>query len=342
MSYMEAFDPRAIERRWQQVWNDEQTWHVSNDDVGSAPLAYVLEMLPYTSGEPHVGHLKNYAVGDAVAHFYRRRGHTVLHPMGYDAFGLPAEGHAIRTGKNPRVSTDESIESFRRQFSEWGISIDWSRELATHQPEYYRWTQWIFLQMFGRGLAYRRDASVNWCPHDATVLANEQVVGGRCERCGTVVEIRQLEQWFYRITDYAQRLLDDLDPLEWPEKVKTMQRNWIGRSEGAVVSFRCAEVGTDYEVFTTRPDTLFGATFFVLAPEHPDVLKLSAGTPNEDRIKDYVQGALAGDQMERGSSSRSKSGVPLGRTVTNPATGEQLPMFVADYVLVEYGTGGVQ
>jgi leucyl-tRNA synthetase len=338
---LEAFDPHAIERRWQQVWNDEQTWHVSNEQLDSTSLAYVLEMLPYTSGEPHVGHLKNYAVGDAVAHFYRRRGYTVLHPMGYDAFGLPAEGHAIRTGKDPRTSTDESIASFRREFSEWGISIDWSRELATYQPEYYRWTQWIFLQLFSQGLAYRRDASVNWCPHDATVLANEQVVNGRCERCGAVVEIRQLEQWFYRITEYAQRLLDDLEPLEWPEKVKTMQRNWIGRSDGAVVRFRCEEAATDYEVFTTRPDTLFGATFFVLAPEHPDVLKLAAGTPYEEQVREYVQGALAGDQMERSSASRPKTGVALGRSVTNPVTGEQLPMFVADYVLVEYGTGAV-
>ncbi|MCY7342225.1 MAG: leucine--tRNA ligase [Pseudonocardia sp.] len=336
---MEAFDPHTIERRWQQVWNDEKTWQVPNDATG--PLAYVLEMLPYTSGDPHVGHLKNYAVGDAVAHFYRRRGHTVLHPMGYDAFGLPAEGHAIRTGKNPRVSTDESIASFRRQFSDWGISIDWSREFATHQPEYYRWTQWIFLQMFGKGLAYRREASVNWCPHDATVLANEQVVDGRCERCGFLVEVRQLEQWFYRITDYAQRLLDDLDGVEWPEKVKTMQRNWIGRSEGAAVTFRCAEMSSAYEVFTTRPDTLFGATFFVLAPEHPDVLKLAEGTEREREVRAYVEQALVADQFERSSSSRPKTGVPLGRTVTNPATGAEIPMYVADYVLAEYGTGAV-
>jgi len=336
---MEAFDPHTIERRWQQVWNDEKTWQVPNDATG--PLAYVLEMLPYTSGDPHVGHLKNYAVGDAVAHFYRRRGHTVLHPMGYDAFGLPAEGHAIRTGKNPRVSTDESIASFRRQFSDWGISIDWSREFATHQPEYYRWTQWIFLQMFGKGLAYRREASVNWCPHDATVLANEQVVDGRCERCGFLVEVRQLEQWFYRITDYAQRLLDDLDGVEWPEKVKTMQRNWIGRSEGAAVTFRCAEMSSAYEVFTTRPDTLFGATFFVLAPEHPDVMKLAEGTEREKEVRAYIEQALVADQFERSSSSRPKTGVPLGRTVTNPATGAEIPMYVADYVLAEYGTGAV-
>lgn len=336
---MESFDPHAIERRWQQVWNDEQTWRVSND--APEPHAYVLEMLPYTSGDPHVGHLKNYAVGDAVAHFYRRNGYSVLHPMGYDAFGLPAEGHAIRTGQAPQTSTDASIASFRRQFKEWGISIDWSREFATHQPDYYRWTQWIFLKMFDQGLAFRRNASVNWCPHDATVLANEQVVDGRCERCGSEVEIRQLEQWFYRITDYAQRLLDDLDDLEWPDKVKSMQRNWIGRSEGGTVSFLCADLDTSYEVFTTRPDTLFGATFFVLAPEHPDVIRLAEGTEHEATVRRYVREALAGNQFDRASATRDKTGVPLGRTVTNPVTGQEIPMFVADYVLMEYGTGAV-
>ncbi len=195
----------------------------------------MLEMLPYPSGEPHIGHLKNYALGDAIAHFHRRTGHRVLHPMGYDAFGLPAENHAIRTGVHPRQSTDESIAAFQRAFRCWGISIDWTRELATHEPSYYRWTQWIFLRLLERGLAYRKEAAVNWCPHDATVLANEQVIDGRCERCGHVVEIRQLEQWFFRITDYADRLLEDLDTINWPEHVKAMQRNWIGRSEGAEV-----------------------------------------------------------------------------------------------------------
>ncbi len=336
---MEAFEPHAIERRWQEVWEREHTWQVDNDDRRQQ-RAYVLEMLPYTSGDPHVGHLKNYAVGDAVAHFYRRRGFQVLHPMGYDAFGLPAEGHAIRTGRSPRVSTDDSIAAFRRQFREWGISIDWSRELATHEPDYYRWTQWIFLQLFNKGLAYRREGAVNWCPHDATVLANEQVVDGRCERCGAVVEIRQLEQWFFRITDYADRLLTDLDELDWPEKVKTMQRNWIGRSEGALVQFRCEGNGKDFEVFTTRPDTLFGATFFVLAPEHPDVMKLVAETDQEQAVREYVAQALAADRTER-AGNRPKTGVPLGRSVTNPVNGELIPMFVADYVLAEYGTGAI-
>ena len=334
------YNPTEIEAKWQQVWADERTWEVSNEPE-ERPKSYVLEMLPYPSGEPHIGHLKVYSVGDAIAHFKRRNGFRVLHPLGYDAFGLPAENHAIRTGQHPRESTEASIAEFRRQFRDWGISIDWSREFATHQPEYYRWTQWIFLQMFGKGLAYRREASVNWCPHDATVLANEQVVDGRCERCGFLVEVRQLEQWFYRITDYAQRLLDDLDGVEWPEKVKTMQRNWIGRSEGAAVTFRCAEMSSAYEVFTTRPDTLFGATFFVLAPEHPDVLKLAEGTEREREVRAYVEQALVADQFERSSSSRPKTGVPLGRTVTNPATGAEIPMYVADYVLAEYGTGAV-
>ncbi|MDP5033785.1 MAG: class I tRNA ligase family protein, partial [Solirubrobacteraceae bacterium] len=264
------YDPQEIEPRWQQLWEEEGTWEVANPVPGEATEAeneYVLEMLPYPSGEPHIGHLKVYSVGDAVAHFKRRNGKRVLHPMGYDAFGLPAENHAIKTGQAPRVSTEAAIAEFQSQFRRWGISIDWSRELATCEPDYYRWTQWIFNELFKAGLAYRQEAHVNWCPSDQTVLANEQVVDGCCERCGAEVEIRELEQWFLKITDYADRLLEDLDKVDWPENVKTMQRNWIGRSEGAEVVFSCDELGTEYPVFTTRPDTLFGATFFVLAPE---------------------------------------------------------------------------
>ena len=332
----EPYDPRRIEHKWQRVWADEGTWEVSNDP-GDKTAQYVLEMLPYPSGEPHIGHLKTYSVGDAIAHYRRRTGHHVLHPMGYDAFGLPAENHAIKTGRSPRESTDESIAAFQREFREWGISIDWTREFGTHEPEYYRWTQWIFLRLFERGLAYRKDAAVNWCPKDQTVLANEQVIDGRCERCGTIVEIRQLEQWFFKITDYADRLLDDLETVEWPAHVKTMQRNWIGRSEGAEITFRCESAATEYPVFTTRPDTLFGATFFVMAPEHPDVLRLS-DTPE---VHEYVNRALRETAEERGDEGREKTGVPLGRTVTNPATGEEIPMFVADYVLMEYGSGAI-
>jgi leucyl-tRNA synthetase len=343
---MAGYDPKAIERKWQSLWAAEKTWEVANpgqpgfDDA--KPKSYVLEMLPYPSGEPHVGHLKCYAVGDAIAHFRRRHGFEVIHPMGYDSFGLPAENNAIKTGEPPRVATERSIASFRKQFEEWGISIDWSRELATHTPEYYRFTQWIFLRLFEAGLAYRAEAPVQWCPKDATVLANEQVIDGRCERCGTEVIQRRLSQWFFKITDYADRLLADFDLLEsWPEHVITMQRNWIGRSEGAQVSFRCEEVDLDFPVFTTRPDTLFGATFFVLAPEHPDLMGLVEGTDAEQEVRDYVNRIARESASERGAEDREKTGVPLGRNVVNPVNGKSIPMFVADYVLMEYGTGAI-
>jgi leucyl-tRNA synthetase len=344
----QRYDPQEIEPRWQRLWAEERTWEVSNDtshvgrgDTPPPPKSYVLEMLPYPSGEPHIGHLKVYSVGDAIAHHHRRTGHRVLHPMGYDAFGLPAENHAIKTGVAPRASTEASIAAFQRDFRRWGISIDWSREFGTHEPEYYRWTQWIFLQLYRAGLAYRKEAAVKWCPNDQTVLANEQVIDGRCERCGHEVEARQLEQWLFRITAYAERLLDDLDGIDWPEHVKTMQRNWIGRSEGAEVSFRCEELGIDYPVFTTRPDTLFGATFFVMAPEHPDVFRLAANTEQERAVHAYVNRALTESSEQRGATDKPKTGVALGRTITNPVTGEQIPMFVADYVLMEYGTGAI-
>jgi len=342
---VEPYDPQEIERRWQAVWADEGTWEVPNPGQPAfdetKPKSYVLVMLPYPSGEPHTGHLKVYSIGDAIAHYKRRNGYRVMQPMGYDAFGLPAENNAIKTGVHPRDATERSISSYRHWFRRWGISIDWTREVSTSDPSYYRWTQWIFLRLLERGLAYRKEAAVKWCPKDATVLANEQVIDGRCERCGTPVEVRQLEQWFFRITDYADRLLDDLEGIDWPEHVKTMQRNWIGRSEGAEVTFRCEELGIDYPVFTTRPDTLFGATFFVLAPEHPDVFRLAAGTPYEERVHEYVNRAIAESAEDRSAEERPKTGVPLGRTVTNPVNGEQIPMFVADYVLMEYGTGAI-
>jgi leucyl-tRNA synthetase len=334
------YDPAEIEPRWQAVWARERSWEVTNEP-DDRPKAYVLSMLPYPSGEPHLGHLKTYSVGDAIAHHRRRTGFRVLHPMGYDAFGLPAENHAIKTGEHPRDSTQKSIEAFQKQLRDWGISIDWTREFGTHEPGYYRWTQWIFLKLLERGLAYRKEAAVKWCPNDATVLANEQVIDGRCERCGAEVEARQLEQWFFRITDYADRLLDDLETIDWPEHVKTMQRNWIGRSEGAEVTFRCEELGIDYPVFTTRPDTLFGATFFVMAPEHPDVFRLAAGIDHEQEVHEYVNRALTESAELRGDTERAKTGVPLGRTVTNPVNSEQIPVFVADYVLMEYGTGAI-
>ena len=342
----ERYDPQAIERKWQLVWDAENTWVVANPGSPefdpSTPKSYVLEMLPYPSGEPHVGHLKTYSVGDAIAHFRRRHGYRVLHPMGYDAFGLPAENNAIQTGEPPREATEKSIASFREQFRRWGISIDWTRELGTHEPAYYRWTQWIFLKLFERGLAHRHEAPVHWCPKDQTVLANEQVIDGHCERCGTLVEFRQLEQWFFRITEYAEQLLEDFELLEsWPENVITMQRNWIGRSEGAEVVFTCEDPKLDFPVFTTRPDTLFGATFFVLAPEHPEAERLAAGTEHEQDVREYVNQAARASAEERAGEEHQKTGVPLGREVVNPVNGERIPMWVADYVLMEYGTGAI-
>src|ERR687897_1394601 len=318
-SHAGRYEPRAIESRWQAVWEEEGTWVVPNPGEpgfdGSAPKSYVLEMLPYPSGEPHMGHLKCYSIGDAIAHFRRRHGFRVIHPMGYDAFGLPAENHAISTGQHPRDSTEASIAEFQAQLRTWGVSIDWTREFGTHEPRVYRWTQWIFLRLLERGLAYRKEAAVKWCPNDATVLANEQVIDGRCERCGAEVEARQLEQWFFRITDYADRLLDDMETIQWPPHVVRMQRNWIGRSEGAEVTFTCEELGVDYPVFTTRPDTLFGATFFALAPEHPEIERLAAGTGHEEEVRAYVDESIRETVEERSSEERAKTGVPLGRTV---------------------------
>jgi leucyl-tRNA synthetase len=341
----DRYEPRAIEKKWQEVWEREGTWQVPNPGEDGfdpdAPKSYVLEMLPYPSGEPHMGHLKNYSMGDVLAHFRRRNGMLVLHPMGYDAFGLPAENHAIRTGEHPARSTNASIEEFRRQFKSWGISIDWRREFGTHEPSYYRWTQWIFTKLFERGLAYRRRAPVKWCPKDQTVLANEQVIDGRCERCGTPVIAKQLEQWFFKITDYADRLLEDMADLDWPGNVVTMQRNWIGRSEGAEVVFKCEAPPVEFPVFTTRPDTLFGATFFVLAPEHPDLERIVAGTEHEQEVLDYVQKALAESVEQRADTEREKTGAFTGRYVINPVNDERIPVYVSDYVLMEYGTGAL-
>jgi leucyl-tRNA synthetase len=287
-----------------------------------------------------MGHVKNYTLGDVVTHFRRRNGYAVLRPMGYDAFGLPTENAAIKEGRHPRVVSEENIDSIRAQMKRMGWAIDWEREVSTADSAYYHWTQWLFLRFFERGLAYRREAPVKWCPVDQTVLANEQVIDGRCERCGAEVESRSLEQWFFRITDYADALLDEMALLEdWPERVLVMQRNWIGRSEGADVIFRIEDLDVDVEVFTTRPDTLFGATFFVLAPEHPLVARLVEGTPNEREVLEYVRRAAARSAVER--EEKEKDGVFTGRHATNPVNGKQIPIWVADYVLMEYGTGAI-
>ena len=302
---------------------------------------YVLEMLPYPSGELHMGHVKNYTMGDVVTLVRRRNGWRVMHPMGYDAFGLPAENAAIKSGQHPAVSTRENIAAIRKQMKRMGWSIDWTREVSTCEPEYYKWTQWIFLRLFEAGLAYRREAPVKWCPVDQTVLANEQVIDGHCERCGSLVEAKNLEQWFFKITDYAQRLLDDLQTVNWPERVVTMQRNWIGRSEGAEVVFRVEhDPSVELPVFTTRPDTLFGATFFVLAPEHPLAIELARGTEYEAAVVDYVRRTAALSEVER-AEEKQKTGVFTGRSVVNPVNGEAISVWVADYVLMEYGTGAI-
>jgi leucyl-tRNA synthetase len=340
---MERYEAEAIEEKWQRVWEAEQAFVVPNPAPGEpadATSTYVLEMLPYPSGELHMGHVFNYTLGDVFSHIRRRQGVRVLRPMGYDAFGLPAENAAIREGGHPRVITNRNIEAIRRQMKRMGWSIDWSREVSTCEPEYYRWTQWLFLRFFEKGLAYRKEAPVKWCPNDQTVLANEQVVDGMCERCGAEVESRNLTQWFFKITDYADALLDEMALLEsWPERVLTMQRNWIGRSEGARVVFTVEGTGEELPVFTTRPDTLFGATFFVLAPEHPLVRTLVEGTEHERKVMEYVRHTAARSTVER--ETKEKDGVFTGSQAINPVNGERIPIWVADYVLMEYGTGAI-
>jgi len=335
---MDGYDAHAIEERWQRVWEDEQAFHVGNDE-GDRPRFYQLEMLPYPSGHLHMGHVLNYTLGDVVTHFRRRNGYTVLRPMGFDSFGLPAENAAIKEGGNPLEITERNIASISNQMRRMGWAIDWQREVSAHEPSYYRWTQWLFLKFLREGLVYRKEAPVNWCPNDQTVLANEHVVDGRCWRCGSVVEARNMAQWFFKITAYADALLDDLATIDWPERTKKIQTNWIGRSEGAELLFRVEELDLDIPVFTTRPDTLYGATFFVVAPESPLVDRLVEGTECADEVRAYARVAAARPTEER--EAREKTGVFTGRYVTNPVTGGQMPVWVSDYVLVEYGTGAI-
>ena len=334
----DRYDAEQIERKWQQVWEDEQAWVVPNPEPGAAdvPKSYVLEQLPYPSGNLHMGHMLVYTIGDVATHFRRRNGQRVLHPMGWDAFGLPAENAAIRADGHPREITARNIEGIKRSMHRIGWWIDWSRELSTADPAYYRWQQWQFLRFLERGLAYRKGAPVKWCPNDQTVVANEQVLpDGTCERCGAEVESRLMEQWFFRITDYAQALLDDLEGVDWPEPIKARQRNWIGRSEGAEIVFRIEPLGEELKVFTTRPDTLYGATFFVLAPEHELVQRIDS-----EEVQAYVRRAAAKKTADRAAATE-KTGVPTGLHAVNPVNGEELPVYVADYVLTDYGTGAI-
>src|SRR5438874_85080 len=335
------YEPEAIEPKWQARWEAEGPYGAVDQDDGR-PRFYALGLFPYPSGDLHMGHAEAFSGGDTIARFRWMQGYDVLHPIGWDAFGLPAENAAIKRGVHPQDWTYANIDQQRRSFRRMGMSFDWSRRLNTCDPEYYRWTQWLFLRFFERGLAYRKLSPVNWCPTDQTVLANEQVINGRCERCDTPVVRKDLVQWFFRITDYAQRLLDDLGEVEanWPDRVVTMQRNWIGRSEGAKVSFEIAETGDAVEVFTTRPDTLWGVTFFVFAPEHPLVRTLAKRGGTWDRVRPLVDKARATSLTSR-EEADPREGVPLGVHAVNPVNGQKVPCLVAPYVVMEYGTGAI-
>jgi leucyl-tRNA synthetase len=336
---MEQYEAARIEEKWQRVWADERAFEVADPEPGE-PTAYVLEQLPYPSGSLHMGHMLVYTIGDVVAHFRRRNGMRTLHPQGFDSFGLPAENAAIAEGGHPREITARNIETITRSMRRIGWAYDWSRVLSTNDPEYMRWQQWQFLRFFERGLAYRKAAPVKWCPNDQTVLANEQVGDGRCERCGAEVEVRLMEQWFFRTTDYAQELLDDLETIDYPEPIAARQRNWIGRSEGAEIVFRIEGLDADVPVFTTRADTLYGATFFVLAPEHPLVERAIERSERRDELREYVRRAGVKKTEER-AQAVEKTGIDTGLQAVNPVNGERIPVYVADYVLTDYGTGAI-
>ncbi|KAB2952316.1 leucine--tRNA ligase [Heliorestis acidaminivorans] len=339
----ERYDFQEIEQKWQKVWEQSAIYGVKTDPA--KPKYYCLEMFPYPSGQLHMGHVRNYSIGDVVARFKTMEGFNVLHPMGWDAFGLPAENAAIKHGVPPAQWTTENIANMRSQLKAMGLSYDWEREIASCYPDYYKWTQWLFLQLYKANLAYKKKANVNWCPSCATVLANEQVVDGACERCDSVVEKKALEQWFFRITNYAQRLLDDLDNLPgWPDKVKTMQENWIGRSEGAEMDFALPETMGGFDkirVYTTRQDTIFGVTYLVLAPEHPLVEELLKNNEREDEIRAFISKVLNLSEIDRTSTETEKEGIFTGHYCLNPMTGEQVAIWIGNYVLVDYGTGAV-
>ncbi|MFN3813804.1 MAG: leucine--tRNA ligase [Aquificaceae bacterium] len=326
---MQGYNPSSVEEKWQRIW--EESGIFSSKEEGKK--VYVLEMFPYPSGRIHMGHVRNYTIGDAIARFLRLEGYTVLHPMGWDAFGLPAENAAIKQGIHPALWTYQNIDYMKRQLKSLGFSYDWSREIATCTPEYYIWNQWVFLKMFERGLVYRKEAEVNWCPKDETVLANEQVIDGRCWRCGTRIIRKKVPSWYIKITDYAERLLEDLKELKgrWPERVIIQQVNWIGKSEGALIKFYVDDM--PIEVFTTRPDTLFGATFLSLAAEHPLAFELAKKGGKTKELEEFLR--------SRGREDNLKEGVFLGVYARNPANGDMIPVWVANYVLYEYGSGAI-
>lgn len=336
---MKRYEPLTIENKWQEIWRNEQTYAAVDGD-NSRPKLYVAEMFPYPSGAGlHVGHVRNFTIVDVVARFYRQQGYNVLRPIGWDTFGLPAENYAIKTGESPKKTTAQNIANFKTQYQRLGMAVDWSREINTSDPEYYHWTQWCFEQLFKAGLAYQKESYQWWCPVDKTVLANEQVEGGKCWRCGSEVEKKKMKQWFFKITDYADQLLEGLDDIDWPTKIKTMQRNWIGRSQGAEIEFKVDGDGQTIKVFTTRPDTLFGATFLVLAPEHRLVNELTTDEQRQS-VQEYCRTAIKKSEIER-QGDHEKTGVFTGSYVINPATGARMPIWLADYVLAGYGEGAI-
>ncbi len=335
-----AYNHQKIEKKWQRIWEKLEIFKTKQNS--SKPKFYCLDMFPYPSGDGlHVGHPRGYIATDIAAHLYRRKGYNVLHPMGWDAFGLPAENYALKVKTHPRVSIRKNIKTFTKQLKSLGFSYDWSREINTTDPKYYKWTQWMFLQLYKKGLAYRKETPANFCPSCQTILANEQVVDGKCERCDTEVVQKKVEQWMFKITNYAEELLETLDDLDWPEATKTMQRNWIGRSEGTEINFSLGKE-KELKVFTTRPDTLFGCTYLVIAPEHEIITELESRILNLEQVKKYIKDSKKKSERERISGVKNKSGIEVkGIKAINPANNREIPVFVADYVLASYGTGAI-
>ena len=336
----EQYIPQKIETKWQKIWEEKDIYKTPNES--EKPKYYALSMFPYPSGRLHMGHVRNYTITDVIARFKKMKGFNVLHPMGWDSFGLPAENAAINSGENPTDWTFSNIDYMREQLKQLGLAYDWNREIATCKDDYYKWTQWLFLEFYKAGLAYKKESPVNWCEKCATVLANEQVINGKCWRCDSEITKKKLSQWFLKITDYAEELLQDLDKLKgWPDKVKLMQKNWIGKSYGTILKFRVAEIpDMEIPVFTTRSDTVFGVTFMAISPEYPGIEKLITAE-NQEKVNEYIENAKKLSEIERTSAERPKTGVPLGMHVINPFNGKKVPVWTGDYVLAEYGTGAV-